>query len=87
MTRITVKLDVKGIQEILKSPGMRRVINDKARQVAAAAGPDAQVEEYTTDRDAAAVVVKDYKSMGRQAKTGFLTKAAGSAGLEVKARR
>ena len=87
MAQWKVELDIKGIGEILKSKEVADLMNSTAQKVAAAAGPDAEVERYTTDRQAAAVVVKDRDAAGKQAKTGFLTRAAAAAGLEVKGKR
>ncbi|MFF3671690.1 hypothetical protein [Microtetraspora malaysiensis] len=87
-----LELDYKGIGEILASPEMHAVINGLAGQIAATvrAGLPSQaeviVDSYTTDRGAAAVVIKDRRAMGWQARDGVLTRAAGAAGLEVRAR-
>lgn len=75
------RLDRKGGAEVLKQLAAPRV-NELARQIAANAGEDAKVDEYTTDRAAAAVTVP----AERQAKDGALTRAASAAGLEVRAR-
>lgn len=78
---MSFKLDRKGGAEVLKQLAAPR-INAMARQVAAAAGDDAEVEEYTTDRAAAVVRVP----AAQQAKDGRLTRAASAAGLEVRAK-
>ncbi|WP_067171190.1 hypothetical protein [Microtetraspora niveoalba] len=86
------ELDHKGVGEVLASPEIHAVINGLAGQIAAtvrAALPgrtEVVVESYTTDRGAAAVVIKDRRGMGWQARDGVLTRAAGAAGLEVRAR-
>lgn len=55
-------------------------INAIAQKVAAGAGPDAVVAEYTTDRAAAAVSVP----ADQQARDGVLTKAVAAVGLEIR---
>lgn len=73
------KLNRKGGAEVLKTLSADD-INVLVRQVAANAGPDAEVEEYTTDRAAASVSVP----ADQQAKDGVLTRAAAAAGLDVR---
>lgn len=73
------KLNRKGGAEVLKELAAQQ-INAIAKQIAAQAGPDAEVDEYTTDRAAAAVRVP----ADQQAKDGALTRAAAAAGLEVR---
>ncbi|MFE1104144.1 hypothetical protein ACFW4K_26830 [Nocardiopsis alba] len=75
-----VVVDSPGIRKILKAQPMRRAVNAAARRVAAGAGPDASVREYTTDREAASVAVP----AEQQAIHGRLTRAATAAGLEVR---
>ena len=76
---VKFKLNYKGGGEVLKQTAAPAV-NAAARQVAAAAGPDAEVNTYTTDRAAASVSVP----AEQQAKDGALTRAASAAGLEVR---
>lgn len=73
------KLNRRGGSEVLKELAAQQ-INAIAQQIAAQAGPDAEVDEYTTDRAAAAVRVP----AEQQAKDGALTRAAAAAGLEVR---
>lgn len=73
------KLNRRGGAEVLKELAAQQ-INAIAQQIAAQAGPDAEVDEYTTDRAAAAVRVP----AEQQAKDGALTRAAAAAGLEVR---
>ncbi|WP_280410691.1 hypothetical protein [Nocardia asiatica] len=75
-----IRLNTRNIEKLLKSAEFAAMTNDAARRVAANAGPDAEVQEYTTDRRAAAVVVP----AEQQARDGVLTRAAAAAGLEVK---
>ena len=81
MSRPKFKLNYKGGGEVLKQLAAEAV-NAKAREVAAAAAQDVEVEEYTTDRAAASVSVP----AEQQAKDGALTRAAAAAGLEVRAK-
>lgn len=80
-----------GIQELLKSQPVRELVDAKAQEVAAnvtalvPSGTEVKVEPYTTDRAAAAVLIKDVRAMAWQAKRGTLTRAASAAGLEVRA--
>ncbi|WP_028477919.1 hypothetical protein [Nocardia sp. CNY236] len=77
-----VRLDHRGLGKILKSQAFADVVNDAAIRVAAAAGDNAEVDKYTTDRKAAAVIVPAED----QARDGALTRAAASVGLEVRAK-
>jgi alkylated DNA repair dioxygenase AlkB len=84
------RLDAAGVREILRGDEVRQLIDGKAEEIAEhikAAQPDAPVEvrRYTTDRGAATVAVTDVQAMAWQARDGLLTRAAGAAGLEVKA--
>lgn len=75
------KLDKRGGAEILKQLAAEQ-INTAARQIAAAAGEDAEVQEYQTDRAAAVVSVPAHK----QAVDGVLTRAATASGLDLRLR-
>lgn len=81
MASSSFKLNRAGGAEVLKQLAADAV-NDLAQQVAASAGPDAEVSKYTTDRAAAAVSVP----AEQQARDGALTRAAAAAGLEVRAK-
>lgn len=76
-----VRLDHRGIEITLTSPEFAAAVNAAAGAIAAEIGPDALVDEYTTDRRAAAVTVP----AERQTRDGALTRAAARAGLDVKA--
>lgn len=88
---VDFRLDHAGVREILKGPDIRQAIDGLADEVAAnvrvlvPSGTDIQVRGYTTDRGAATVVVADARAMSWQARDGILTRAAGFAGLEVRA--
>lgn len=91
MADVELRLYRAGIREILKSDTVREMTDAKAAEVAAAVraqlpgGTQVRVDSYTTDRAAAAVVIADVRGMAWQARDGVLTRAAGSAGLEVRA--
>lgn len=88
---VDFRLDHAGVREILKGPEIRQVIDGLADEIAAnvrvlvPSGTPIEVRGYTTDRGAATVVVADARAMSWQARDGILTRAAGFAGLEVKA--
>lgn len=85
------RLDHRGVRAFLQSPELHQVINNLAGDIAARVrervptGTNVQVRSYTTDRGAATVAVLDRQAMAWQARDGLLTRAAASAGLEVKA--
>lgn len=85
------ELDTAGVREILRGPEVRELIDGLADEVAGnvralvPSGTTVEVRGYTTDRGAATVVVADVQAMAWQARDGILTRAAGAAGLEVKA--
>ncbi|KAF0646709.1 MULTISPECIES: hypothetical protein [Streptomyces] len=85
------RLDSAGVREILRGDEVRTLVDGLAEDVAAnvrslvPAGTTIEVRGYTTDRGAATVVVADVQAMAWQARDGILTRAAASAGLEVRA--
>jgi hypothetical protein len=86
------QLDTRGVREVLKSPEVAAMVNGVAHRIANNARgrlPDPSatvvVRAYTTDRDAASVTVQDVRAMAWQAREGILTRAAGEAGVEVRA--
>jgi hypothetical protein len=81
MASSSFRLNRKGGAEVLKQLAAPH-INALARQIASQAGDDAEVDEYTTDRAAAAVSVPAHQ----QATDGVLTRAAAAAGLEVRSK-
>lgn len=78
---MTFRMNRKGGAEVLKDMAAP-LMNAVARQVAASAGEDAEVDTYTTDRAAAGVRVP----AEQQAIDGALTRAVAAAGLEVRSR-
>ncbi|KPC79773.1 hypothetical protein ADL35_19635, partial [Streptomyces sp. NRRL WC-3753] len=87
----SLRLDYQGIRAYLRGPEVREFVDTHAAQVAARvraslpADVVVTVRSYTTDRGAATVAVEDVRAMAWQARDGLLTRAAGAAGLEVKA--
>lgn len=88
---IDFKRDSAGIAEVLKSSEFAEMVHDAAENIAAnarAAHPDAEivVDDYTTDRAASSVTVKDVRARLWQVRDGHLTRSAAAAGLEVRSR-
>lgn len=81
MAKSSFRLNRAGGAEVLKQLAAP-AINALAEKVASAAGEDAEVSEYTTDRAAASVRVP----AEQQAKDGVLTRAAAAVGLEVRSK-
>lgn len=85
------RLDTAGVREVLKGPELRRAVDDVADTIATHVRPNVpsgtvvSVRGYTTDRGAASVTIEDVRGMAWQARDGILTRAAGAAGLEVRA--
>lgn len=86
---IKLELDHGGLAEVLKV-NSRAMVDEAARSIAGAvttSHPDAEeveIEQGTTDRARATVIVKDARAAGWQARDGILTRAAAAQGLEVK---
>lgn len=85
---VRVEIDYAGIGEIAKGDEVRAMVDAAAERIAdhvkaEAGGVPVVVDHYTTDREAAAVVIADNSGMGLQAKHGVLTRAASSVGAEV----
>lgn len=83
--RPTVKLNRAEIKRLLKSQEFRDLTNDAARKIGEHAGGSRNgvvVNEYTTDREAAAVRVPAIQ----QTRRGALTRAAAAAGLTIRVR-
>ncbi len=89
MAKVTLKLDKRGIAQMLKSPAVAAVVHAAAEDVAArvdAHGRPVEVRDYTTDRAASSVSIAHPAGLGMQAKYGTVTAAAAAAGLETTAR-
>ena len=87
-------LDHAGVGEIAKSSDVASVIHGLATDVATNIADgwewetegdsvDVSVEDYTTDRAASAVIVKEPTALYHQANDGIVTRSASAAGLEV----
>lgn len=90
-----VRLDSRGLDAVLHSAPVRAAVNELAHAVAndvdAALPADLEadtvvVDDYTTDRAAASVTIRDRRGRIWEARDGVLTRAAGAAGLEVRTR-
>lgn len=93
-----VKLNSRGIEDIAKSPEMRRAITDLAERVAENARSQGvrvegepgdvalpvEVSSYVTDRARSSVILAHPAGLAVQAKRGTLTRAASEAGLQVR---
>lgn len=96
MTFSNVRLDSRGVREVLTRQQTRNVVNGVAGQIRDTVDGivnddpddpiDVTVEPYTTDRSAAAVTIAHPRGRLLQATRGALTRAAARAGLEVRAR-
>lgn len=83
------RLDSAGLAEVLKSGEVRALVNELAARTASnvrSTHPEADVvvDAYTTDRAAASITIRDARGREWQVRDGVLTRAATSAGLEVK---
>lgn len=95
MSARRVKLDHRGIAEVLKSAEVAARLSELATAVEASASADdsvvrhgvpVKVESYETDRAAVAVTLAHAGGLGIEAKHGTLSRAAGDVGLEVRSR-
>jgi hypothetical protein len=84
------ELDRAGVGRILKSQDAAAMVARAAQKIAsdaeASSGMPVDVDEYTTDRAAATVVIAHPGGMAEQAKHGTLTRAAAAIGAEVRSR-
>ncbi len=82
------KRDSRGLQQILNSPQVAAAVHNLAQTVANNIDPslDVVVDDYTTDRAASSVTVREADAKLRQIRDGLLTRAAAAAGLEVRER-
>lgn len=92
MARPEIKLDHAGIEAVLKSSEVAGAIRGRAETVAAMVRGDVDakdgvvVDNYTTDRAASSVTIRDTRGRLWQARDGVLSRAALSAGLEFRGR-
>ena len=76
MAKPKIVLNKKGVQQLLKSPEMQKLMTDRARRIATAAGPGHAVEpDNTGDRARASVVTRSYAAKKAEAKNRSLTRA------------
>jgi hypothetical protein len=90
MARVRVRVDNGGVRSVLRSREVAEAVNEAATHVAATVigrlPPDAGevvVDDYTTDRRASSVTIKDVRGRLWEARDGVLTQAAQASGLEV----
>ena len=92
MAKRPFRLDKRGVGQLLKGDLGRAAtaaahkLADQVRSEYPDMAADVDVEEYTTDRGAASVMVKNSRARELQVREGLLTKAAANVGLEVKSR-
>lgn len=84
-----LRLDSPGIAALLKSGQFAAAVHDLAEGIAsdvrASVPEDVEVvvDDYTTDRAASSVTIKDARGMLWAARDGVLTRAASGGGVEV----
>jgi hypothetical protein len=85
------ELDIRGIREVLRSDGVRQMVDGAAEDIRARVraklppGTPVQIRAYTTDRGAASVTIAHARGMGWQARDGVFTRSVAEAGIEFKA--
>lgn len=91
MARTKVKVNHRGMEEVLKSSGTRRELTRRAERVLSAAQDDPHddtgayeaglhIEQDTTDRAVVRVVSGDFKGHILESKYGILSRALDAAG-------
>lgn len=91
MSKVDIKLNSGGMEQVLKSDGVRAFITERAEQVLAAAIADPHddtgayesglhLEQDTTDRAVVRVVSGDFKGHILEARYGILARALDAAG-------
>lgn len=84
-----LRLDHAGIAGLLKSGPFQAAVHEIAEGIAndvrgqVPEDVEVVVDDYTTDRAASSVTIKDARGMLWQARDGVLTRAAGGSGVEV----
>ena len=84
-----LRLDSPGIAALLKSGPFAAAVHTIAEGIAADVrasveeGVEVVVDDYTTDRAASSVTIKDARGMLWQARDGVLTRGAAGGGVEV----
>ena len=89
MARSDIRLDSAGILAVLNSSEVAAAVHGLAEQVAGSvrAQVDAEngvvVDDYSTDRAASSVTIRDARGKLWEVRNGVLTRAAAAVGLEV----
>lgn len=89
MARSDIRLDSDGIVEVLNSDEVRDAIHGLAESIADEVRDSVEaengvvVDDYTTDRAASSVTIRDAQGKLWQVRDGVLTRAAAGVGLEV----
>lgn len=84
------RLDRRGVSQLLRdqlgdvATAAAHDLADQVRSAYPELAETVDVEEYTTDRGAASVMVQDPSARELQVREGLLTKAAAKVGLELK---
>lgn len=83
------KVNSKGVQEFLQSQDVAKAVHDKAEEFESNLSLNFEprrgvvVDDYTTDRAASSVTIRDVRGKNAETKQGALSRAASAAGLEV----
>lgn len=79
MSKIKVKLNYKGIQELLKGDAMRNCLDEYADRVMKQLDDGYEIEHRTTDRSVVAIGATTAKARAQNSKNNTLLKALGAA--------
>lgn len=79
MSKVQVKLNYKGIQELLKGDAMRNCIDEYADRVMKQLDDGYEIEHRTTDRSVVAIGATTAKARVQNSKNNTLLKALGAA--------
>lgn len=79
MSNIKVKLNYKGVQELLKSDDMKAILDDYANRVMKQLDDGYEVEHRTTDRAVVAIGATTAKARVQNSRNNTLLKALGAA--------
>ena len=79
MNKVTVKLNYKGVQELLKGVEMKACLDEYAGRIMKQLDDGYEVEHRTTDRAVVAVGATTAKARAQNSKNNTLLKALGAA--------
>lgn len=79
MSKIKVKLNYKGIKELLKGDAMRNCLDEYADRVMKQLDDGYEIEHRTTDRSVVAIGATTAKARAQNSKNNTLLKALGAA--------